>query len=136
MEKRGRILHINLLYIIILIIFFVGGILILGGYRNNAVFWEEFYAKEITKMINAAEPGTEIVIDVSKASEIAEKSGKKNFNELFVFDNADNKVIVSLKPGSATSYKYFNDVEITGWRIELLSGGASPPVNQLFFKIG
>lgn len=104
----------------------------LSGFKTGAVFFEDFYAKEIVFLINRAEPGMEVVLDVTKMSEIAVKKGR-NPAEMISFNNVDNTVTVSLREGRGMLYKFFNNVDITDWRIEQLSGGAE--TNRLFFKV-
>lgn len=127
--KVGNVLWDNIIYIILLIIFFVGMMAFASSKVNSAAIWEDFYAKEIAKVINMAEPGEEIVLDVQKATEIAKKN-KVGFESIFSFDDLNNEVCVQLSLGRASCYYYFNEVKIEGNRIAL-----AEPVNRLHFLV-
>ncbi|MCH7567873.1 MAG: hypothetical protein IIA87_00455 [Nanoarchaeota archaeon] len=139
MNKRGEsagdnILFNNLIYMILFILFFLGMFYYVLGFQNGAALLEDFYAKEISRMINAAELGTEteVSLDVTKATEIAFKKGVRR-SDIFNFDNVNNKVIVSLRLNGGTSFNFFNDVDVVDWDIKLVSGGIE--TNRLYFKI-
>ena len=102
------------------------------SFQDGASVWEEFYAKEIAKIVDEAEPGTEINLDVTKLTEIAFGNGKST-NEIFLFNNLNNEIVVSLTRGSGTAFNFFNDVDVVEWKVELISGGAE--TNRLHFKI-
>jgi len=128
----GEILTNNLIYIILFLVFFMLMFYFVVGFQDGASVWEEFYAKEIVKVINEAEPGTEIYLDVTGLTKIAFKNGKSR-NEIIYFNNVQNQVIVSLTSKSGTSFNFFNDVDLIEPEIELLSGGAE--TNRLYFKV-
>ena len=134
MEKKGEggILTNNLIYIILFLVFFVLMFYYILGYQDGASVWEEFYSKEITKIINEAKPGTEVYLDVTKLTSIAFKNGKTK-KEIIYFDNVENSVIVSLNKGSGTEFKFYNDVDIFEPEIKLISGGVK--TNRLYFKV-
>ncbi len=136
MRKKGTIgyLQWNIVYITVVILGVVGAGAIIGDYRNDAVLGEDFYSKEIAKIVNLAEPGTEIVLDVTEATNIAKKNGVISFSDIFRFDNVKKEVIVSLKPGSATSFGFFNNVTVFEPRINLAQGDELE-TNLLIFQI-
>ncbi|PIY80991.1 hypothetical protein COY79_05065, partial [Candidatus Pacearchaeota archaeon CG_4_10_14_0_8_um_filter_35_169] len=92
-------------------------------YQNGAAIWEEFYAVEIAKMIDNAEPGEEFYLDVSEGTSIALKSGmlRENLGNIIKIDNVRNKVIVKLRPNSGTVYRYFSDLDVVDWKLEQVS---------------
>ncbi len=130
-NKRGgmnKIIMDNLSYIILTIVFM--GILFGFIYlqSNGAGVWQDFYSKEIVKVINLAEDGDEIWIDVHKGTKIARGNGI-NSKEIFSFE--DNDVCVKLGRGRATCYSYFNDLDVVGSKIE-----PGVPINLLYIKVG
>lgn len=112
MNKRGMDLFTgNLVYLIILVVFLLFMFSIIGSYANGAAFYEDFYAKEITKIINKAEPGMEFKIDVTPLARAASKNQKPIEDIIFV-DNVNNKIIASARIGSGTSYGFFKDNDV------------------------
>lgn len=132
MNKRGEgILWDNIIYILLFLVFFLMMFYFVSSYQDGAFFWEDFYAKEITNLINHAEPGIEFKIDVSKLAVIAVKRGK-NLHDLISIDNVNNKIIVSVRNGVGTSFNFFNDVDIVEPMIDTPSGGAA--TTRFIFK--
>jgi|TARA_Y100000310_G_C20686661_1_gene819435 hypothetical protein len=132
-KKRGEQMLIEaVIKIVIPLLFFSLMIYFATGYQDGAAVWEEFYAKEIVNIVNGAEPGTEIYLDITQLTKIALKNGKSK-NEIIRFNNLNNKIIVSLTQKSGTSFEYFNDVDIVDSEIILVSGGAE--MNRLYFMI-
>ncbi|MDO8459809.1 MAG: hypothetical protein Q7S74_01745 [Nanoarchaeota archaeon] len=107
------------IYIILVVIFFIGAFLFISSQMNGAAVWEDYYSKEISTIINAAQPGDTVKLDVYKATEIAKKNNIPSFSEIFTFDNAKNKVCVKLSLGRKTCYSFFNDVDIKDPEIKL-----------------
>ena len=121
--KVGDIVMDNVIYLILLIIFFVGMLAFVNSKMNGAAVWEDYYAKEIVKIIDVSKPGDEIVLDVHKATEIAAKNKIANFEKIFSFDNQKNEVCVQLSLGRASCYSYFNKVNV----------GITPPGNKWIY---
>ena len=115
----------------------VAGISIfLVSQKNAAAVWEDYYAKEISRVINLALPGDEISLDVTKAFGIATKSQVRSQSEIFTFDNPNNEVCVKLAPSRKTCYPFFNDVDVINY--EILPVGDikdGKPVSLLKFKV-
>lgn len=135
MNRKGvgpGIVGWELAYVVLAVLFLVGMVYFVSGYKDKATIWEDFYAKEIVKVVDLAEPGDEVYLDVTKATKLAKKSGK-SFSEIFIFDNAVGKVTVSLRQNSGKSFNYFNNVTVFEPKIELNSGGAE--VNRLHFFV-
>ena len=84
-------------------------------------------------MIDSAIPGDEISLDVHKATEIAINNGVQTFSEIFIFDNANNKICVKLAKGTRNCYNYFNNVDLLSPQIKL--GLGEKGTNVLTFKI-
>ncbi|MBM3206700.1 MAG: hypothetical protein FJZ43_03720 [Candidatus Staskawiczbacteria bacterium] len=123
MDKRANIVMDNLIHIVIFAMFF--GIMFwgIGSYSDGSALIEDIYAKEIVRLINAAEPGMSFKLDVSKLAVVANKNGKK-FEETIYVDNVNNELRVSSRLGSGTIYKFFNDVDIVNFRVESVSGNS------------
>ena len=122
------------IYILIVVVFFIITMLYVTAFQDGAVALEDFYAKQIVKIIDLSAPGEEVYLDISKATKVALRRGQ-SFSNIFQFDNVNNVISVSLAPGRATSFPFFNDVDIVEWRIESPSPGAGPITNRLYFKI-
>ncbi len=132
MDKKGGMNELvmnNIIYLIFIALFVIS----LGAFVFNqvdgAAVWEDYYAKEITKVINLASPGDEIVLDVHRGTEIGRGNGVESFNDMFRIDNGDNEVCVRLSSTRRTCYNYFNDVDVE-WELRL-----GVPVNLLKLKV-
>ena len=138
MNRKGTFsnqLTWNIAYLILFILFFSGMLFFVLRYQNGAAIWEEFYAVEIAKIIDTAEPGQEVYLDVSEGTNIALKSGmlREDLNEIIKIDNINNKVIVKLRPNFGTVYRYFSDVDVIDWKIEQVSGQIDK--NRFTFRV-
>lgn len=136
MNKKAGINEIvmnNFVYFIIVILFIIGLWVFVSGQMNGAAVWEDFYAKEITRVVNLAEPGQEIELDVHRGSEI----GKKNevpFSEMFRFNSVENEICVRLSESRRSCYNYFNDVSVVESELVLIGNDAGDK-NILKFRI-
>lgn len=127
MDKRGEIsdyFQWTVVYVLIFAVFFISAFFIISGNLKNAAFWEEFYAKEIARVIDLSESRDVISLDITQATKIAQKNGKdvSKAEELFSFDEIQGTVVVSLRQGTGTSYSYFMNRSLDSYRIELISG--------------
>ena len=104
------------------------------GFSDNAAFWEEFYAKEIVRIIDSADPGQEVFLDMTKATALAVSEGVSK-SEIVIFDNVQNRVRVKLTNDGGTHFAFFNDVDIVNWRLEIPSPGTTPNTNRLYFEV-
>lgn len=134
MDRRGDtdLMMDNLIYLFIFILFFLTMFYFVNSYSNGGAFYEDFYAKEISRIINSAQPGMELKIDVTPLVVVASKN-KKPLNEIILIDNVNNKVIVSSKLNSGTSFSFFNDVDVIYSPLEVISGGVEN--TRFIFKI-
>jgi hypothetical protein len=134
MERKAEsILEGTVIYLVLLILFVVPVSVFVWSQYNGGAIWADFYAKEISRVVNLAEPGDEISIDVQVATEVAEKNEVKSFNEIFNFDNVKKEICVKLEPGRKSCFTYFNNVDVVEWEIK--RGLARDEVNTLTFKI-
>jgi hypothetical protein len=127
-ESMGTLMA-NVVFVILVALFF-GGMSYYGNMqKNGAGIWADFYLKEIVKVADMAKPGDEVVLNVQNAVEIAVKNGV-GYEDIFDFDNAQNEICVKLSPSRHTCYKYFNNVDLVEMHVIL---GA--PENLLVFKV-
>ena len=119
-ETGTDILEGNVVYIILFVLFFGGMVYYIWGYQDGVVLWEDFYAKEIARLVNNAEPGREYIFDVTKATKIAKRNGYDSTSDIIKFDNRNNLVIVSLNrnDGKGAGFPFYNDVDVVEWRVE------------------
>lgn len=130
--NRKALTKSTVVYMMLTIIFLVGMYLFIRMQMNGASIWSDYYAKELTRIINSAEPNQTIIFDIQKATEVAARNNipPNKFNEIFSFDNPNNEVCVKLSLGAKTCYKYFNDVDIIFKELKL-----GEPGNTLVFEI-
>jgi len=136
MDKRGsagdNVLTWNTSYFILGVLFFILAFFWIVGFQDGAARWGDFYAKEISGIIDLAQPEQDIWLDVTPATRIGLKNGKL-LSEMFIFNNEDHSVSVSLGPKRGNRFFYFNKVKIVDVRVEAPSGSAT--TNRLHFKI-
>lgn len=130
----GDLLWDNVIYLVLLVLFFIGMFIFISAKASGAGIWSEFYGSEIARVIDSAKSGDEIVLDVHKATEIAKDNKVASFSEIFVFDNTNNRVGVKLTPGARMYYSYFKDVDIVDVELEL-GIYREPAINVLKFKV-
>lgn len=123
MDKKASIVMDNIIHIIIFALFFAIMFWGISSYSNGSALLEDIYAKEIARVINAAEPGMSFKMDISKIAAVAYNNGKK-FEDIVNVDNVNNEIVVSSRLTTGTAYKFFNDVDIINFRVEAVSGKA------------
>ena len=111
-KKGDSYLEGNLVYIILFILFLVAGMAFIYKYENNVYFWEQYYSYTISKVINSAEVGDRIELNVDKAVELSRKDGIARASGIFSFDNTRKEVIVSLQKGKKTFYPFLRNYNI------------------------
>ncbi len=139
-NKRGEVgdnpLEYNVVHIILFIIILGPTLMFANSQREGAFLWEDFYAKEVARIIDISEPGTEARIDVTKAVEVAQKRNLKEKKEIFDFNNVENEVIVRLRRDGATGFKFFNNIDVVDWKIEEISSNEEgKTIYLLYFKV-
>ncbi len=134
MNRRGdtTILMDTITHLVIFILFFAIMFWFVLSYSNGSAFMEDFYAKEIVMMINNAEPGQKLAIDVTKLAGVAVKNGKP-VRDMIQVDNVNNRIIASTRLNSGTSFAFINDVDIIYRPVELPSG--SSKTSQFIFEV-
>ena len=111
--KRGdtNILTGNIISIILYLAFIAILLVFLFSKTGSAAVLEEKYAKQIALMIDAAEPGMVIHLNMEDAINAAEK---ENFPSNQIVKIIGNLVSVKLKEGKGYDYSFFNDVQVNG----------------------
>ena len=121
-NKRGdvgdNLLELNVVYLILFLFFLAPTLIFVNSQREGAALLEDFYAKEIARIIDISKPETEAHIDVTKGIEIAKKRGLKEGKEAFNFNNVNNEVVVKLRQQGGTALKFFNNVDVINWEIK------------------
>jgi hypothetical protein len=136
MNKKGDfgdLLAKNLIYLVIAVIAVSALMIYIGMNANGAGVWEDFYAKEISgKIVNFAQVGDEVILNVQKASEIALKNGV-NKDAMFTFDNKNKEVCVKLRLAGSTCFAYFKNIQVE--KCEFKLGLAEGAGNTITFNL-
>ena len=130
MTNKKAVLTANLIYILLVVAFVVVMFLFIQAQMSGASTWSDYYAKQIVQVINYAESGQKITLDVQRATEIAAGNEISRFQEMFEFDNVNSHVCVKLSLGVKTCYYYFNNVDIIDPEMVL-----GRPINLLEFNV-
>ncbi len=120
-NKRGstsELLMDNIIFIILTVLFLSLFLVVVYKQRDNVVAWEEYYAAELSRILNMAKPGDVIEFDVQKATEIAVDKSVP-VESIFSFDNEKNRIYVKLSPSGKSYYEFFNEVDVSA---EIISG--------------
>ena len=122
-DKKGsnNVVMDNLYSLILVILFLMLIFLLINSNLNNGAFYEDFYAKEISRLINSVEPGIEFKIDVTPLAVSASKSGKPIL-DIIQIDNVNNSVVTSSRLDTGTSFDFFRDVDVVDFYVESPSG--------------
>ena len=111
MNKKADLLHENLIFIVLNVIFFVMMILFVQMKGSAIHIAEEETAKQIALIIDVAKPGTDLEINLKDFFEKAEDKGIKRDKSVRI-DNEKNLVVVKGSKDSFYDYSYFNDVNV------------------------
>jgi len=110
-DKKGLdIMLANIIFILANVLIFAVFFIFVARAGSGVGFYEQQYAKKIALLIDDAEPGMRIEVDISKLLEIAEK--EKFEGEIISIDNDENLVRVKLKEGKGYEFTYFSDVSV------------------------
>ena len=128
LDKRGNILTQNIIFIILNLIFLSILIVFLFSKMGSAAILEEKYAKQIALILDSAEPGMIISLNMKDAIKIA---NKENQDLDDIISIQENVVKVQLKEKGDYSYSFFNDVDVF-----VYPNGSSTPVQEYIILIG
>jgi len=126
-SKKGSsdILAPVVIFIILNLLFFA----LLGYFvfrqSSSASLYEEMYAKKIALLVDNSRCNTEIVFDILKLKEVAEKNNRDMLS-VFDFDESNGEISVKLSSRGGYSYRSFSSC---GLELELVE-------NNLVLKIG
>ena len=111
MEKKAVTVTLeNIVYTVFLVVFTAFGIALIVWPSGGNSAYEQIYAKQIALMIDKAEPGMEIEVDIYDIYVLAKKN---KFNGKWVdINNEENSVKVMLDKGDGYEFSYFNDVDV------------------------
>jgi hypothetical protein len=131
-KKAADLLTFNTVFITVLVLFVTLMFLFLYEKKDGAALQEDYYAKKIATIIDVAQPGDEISLDVHAATKIA-KSNNIPFSDIFLFDNNQSEFCIKISSGRKTCYSYYNNVDVISPDIKL--GQGAEGINVLTFKI-
>jgi|SRR3989344_5621746 len=129
-EEDADFLQDQAIYIILAVLSTIIIVIFVYNQMNAASVWEDYYAKEITKVIDSSEPGTLVELNVQKAERIAKKNEIDCKKECFSFNNKDKEICVRLGRDRNACYYFLTDANITN--VEIVT---RVPENILKFEI-
>ncbi len=106
--NRGQILAENTIFISLNLIFLTILVLFVVSRTGTDASVEEKYAKQIALMIDAAESGMVIRLNME---DLIKRGGENNWNKIVSIKG--NNVTVKLREKGGFTYSFFNDVEVT-----------------------
>lgn len=106
-NKKGNILTENIIFIVLNITFIALLMIFLFAKTGSDAVLEEKYAKQIALMIDAAEPGMTIYLNMEDAINSAAANGIPPAGIVKINDNI---VTVKLRDKGGYSYSFFNNV--------------------------
>lgn len=109
MNGRAEITMEEVVFVLLNLVFFSMLFLFVYNLSTGAFVLDKLYAKELALIVNSANPGTQIKLDVSDAYILAEEN-KIPAESIFNFD--DDHVLIKLSDSRVFSYPYFNDISI------------------------
>tara|TARA_Y100000310_G_C20681397_1_gene816157 strand:- start:2052 stop:2450 length:399 start_codon:yes stop_codon:yes gene_type:complete len=95
------------IFLILNLAFFAIVLVFIFNAGSKAFVYEESYAKQIVSIIDNAEPGMSVLINVGKGLEV----GKDNGVTVFNVDNGKNLIEVKLS-SNGYKYNYFSDYDV------------------------
>jgi hypothetical protein len=107
-NKKGNILTENIIFIILNLVFLSILVVFLFSKMGSAAILEEKYAKQIALILDSAEPGMTIHLNMKDAIKIAKKENRDLNNIISIQDNVVN---VQLREKGGYSYSFFNDID-------------------------
>lgn len=127
-NKKGNILTQNIIFIILNLIFLSILVVFLFSKMGSAAVLEEKYAKQIALILDSAEPGMIINLNMEDAIKIANKENQALNNIISIQSNV---VKVQLREKGDYSYSFFNDIDVS-----IYPDTSSIPVKEYVIFIG
>jgi len=106
-NKKANVLTENVVFVIFTILFIAILFAFVARASSGVVRIEEAQAKKIALIIDGAEPGTNIVLNVQ---DVLKK--KRNIDNNKVFSVVGNRILVKLDSNSGYVYSFFNEVDV------------------------
>jgi len=104
-DKKATLLAENIIFIVLNLLFLTILILFIHNQVSNTAMIEETYAKQIALIVDAAQPGMKIYLDMEQAFDNAEG----DFPQVII---TNNLVTVKLESGKGHTYSFFNNVKV------------------------
>lgn len=112
MNKKGMDTSYHAVIFLILNVLFISIMMIfVSSSRNNSLFYEQIYAKEIALFLDSAKPGMEMILDFEEGFEIAKSNGIES--GLVNIDEEKGEIHVALKKEGGYNLTYFTMHDIT-----------------------
>lgn len=127
-NKKGNILTQNIIFIILNLIFLSILVVFLFSKMGSAAVLEEKYAKQIALILDSAEPGMIINLNMEDAIKIANKENRA-LNDIISIQS--NVVKVQLREKGDYSYSFFNDIDVS-----IYPDTSSEPIKEYVIFIG
>ena len=113
-NRKGdvEVLNSTIIFLILNVLFFAGMFLFVVEKTNSHAVLEEVYAKKIALLIDNAEKGITMNIDVKELYEAA-KENNYPAGQVININNEENKVTMKVKEGTGYghSYRYYTKTE-------------------------
>ena len=109
-SNKANILTQNIIFIVLNLVFLSILVVFLFSKMGSAAILEEKYAKQIALILDSAEPGMIISLNMEDAIKIANKENQ-DLNNIISVQN--NVVKVKLKEKGDYSYSFFNDIDFS-----------------------
>lgn len=107
-SKKANFLTENVIFIIIAVLFVAMLFVFVSKTSSSTRMIEESEAKKIALILDSAEPGTEIKLNIDSLLE----SKQESLSEGDIFRIENNRVNVRLKSGEGYSYSFFNKIQV------------------------
>ena len=107
-SKNGEILPETILFLILNLAFIAILILFVAKQGGEGILIEQSYAKQISLLIDVAEPNTEIFIDMGDASKIDGEWWGENYKNSITVEG--NIVTAKFRERGGYSYSFFHEV--------------------------
>lgn len=111
-NKRGELLMQNVIYVLVVIVFFTILMIFVVNSTSNVASLEQKTAKQIALAIDSANPGTQVLINLG---DVLKQKRILNNEDVIKIDNENRVVRVLLddeKGRTGFSYGYFNVVDL------------------------
>ena len=120
MNKKAELLHDEVIFIILVIVFYSILLLFVSRAGTGASFVEQNYAKKISYLIDQTKPGTYIELEVNEIFATADKK-QINRQETIKIDPEKRTVTIKASQGTGYSHSFFSGNNIK-WGLNTKTG--------------